>query len=155
MTATSTDFPIDRDTTFAIVSELDIITARQQGRSFVLQLGFSSPDATLVATAISELARNIVMHATRGEIVLRPLEHEGRSGVLVIARDEGPGIPGSLRAALDVQAGPPPTGLGLRGTKRLVDEFEIVSDEGRGTTVAVKKWKARALQDRACYPYGC
>jgi len=131
MTTTSADSPLDRDTTFAILSELDIITARQQGRSFVLQLGFSSPDATLVATAISELARNIVMHATRGEIVLRPLEHEGRSGVLVIARDEGPGIP----------IGMPPTGLGLRGTKRLVDEFEIVSAEGRGTTVAVKKWK--------------
>ena len=131
MTTTSTDSPLDRDTTFAILSELDIITARRQGRSFVLQLGFSSPDATLVATAISELARNIVMHATRGEIVLRPLEHEGRSGVLVIARDEGPGIP----------IGAPPTGLGLRGTKCLVDEFEIVSAEGRGTTVAVKKWK--------------
>ena len=130
-------------TTVAIASELDIIAARQQGRSFVLQLGFSSPDATLVATAISELARNIIMHATRGEIVLRPLEHEGRSGVLVIARDDGPGMSDSQRAALD---DPPQRDranfLGLRGTKHLVDEFEIVSAAGHGTTVALKKWKA-------------
>ncbi|MGB2713847.1 MAG: ATP-binding protein [Vicinamibacterales bacterium] len=134
--------PGDRATTVAIMSDLDIITARQQGRSFVLQLGFSSPEATLVATAISELARNIVMHATRGEIVLRPLEQQGRSGVLVIARDEGPGISDRQRAALDVPSSSAVTGLGLRGTMRLVDEFEIVSTEGRGTTVAVKKWKA-------------
>jgi serine/threonine-protein kinase RsbT len=126
----------------AILSDLDIITARRQGKLFVLQLGFSSHEATVVATAISELARNIVMHATRGEIVLRPVEDHGRSGVLVIARDEGPGIPVAKRTALDLPSAALAPGLGLRATKRLVDEFEIVSIEGRGTTVALKKWKS-------------
>jgi serine/threonine-protein kinase RsbT len=134
--------PVDPSTTVAIMSDADIITARQQGRTFVLQLGFTSPEATLVATAISELARNIVMHATRGEIVIRPVAHDGRSGVLVIARDEGPGIPDVMRAAIESPSRSTSLSLGLRGTKHLVDEFEIVSSAGQGTTIAVKKWKA-------------
>lgn len=131
----------DTGTTLAIVSDGDIITARQQGRSLVMQLGFSSPEATLVATAISELARNIVLHAERGEIVLRSVERDGRPGILVIARDQGPGIPDAQQAAINgAQASG--TRLGLRGMKRLVDECEIVSAAGKGTTVAVTKWKA-------------
>jgi serine/threonine-protein kinase RsbT len=126
------------ETTLAIASDGDIVTARQRGRSFVLGLGFSSPDAMLVATAISELARNIVLYANQGEIVLKPLDHEGRAGVLVIARDDGPGIPTTEQAIGD-SAGD--VRLGLRGLRRLVDECEIVSAAGRGTTVALKKWK--------------
>ena len=128
-------------TTFPIASDADIVTARQQGRTFVLQLGFSSPDARVVATAISELARNIVLYAARGEIVLRPVERDGRSGVQVIARDEGPGISDINRAAIDDLSAMEGLGLGLRGTRRLVDEFEIISAAGQGTTVALKKWK--------------
>lgn len=124
--------------TVKIVSDADIITARQQGRVFVLRLGFSLLEATLVVTAISELARNIVTHAKHGEIVLRPVERDGRSGVLVIARDEGPGI-ADLEAAT---AGSSAARLGLRGMKRLMDELEIESSLGRGTTVAARKWKA-------------
>lgn len=129
------------ETTMMIVSDRDIIAARQQGRTFVLQLGFSCPDATLVATAISELARNIFLYAKRGEIVLRSLERDGRPGVLVIARDEGPGIPDIQQVAFDSPSAGG-MGLGLRGMKRLVDELEIESTVGRGTTVAVKKWKS-------------
>jgi serine/threonine-protein kinase RsbT len=128
-------------TTVMIASEGDIISARQQGRTFVLQLGFSLLEATLVATAISELARNIILYAQRGVIVLQPLEHDGRSGVLVIAHDDGPGIPDVPQTITD---GPPTCAtvrLGLRGVKRLMDECEIVSRLGHGTTVAVKKWK--------------
>jgi serine/threonine-protein kinase RsbT len=125
-----------------IVSDGDIIAARRQGRTYVLQLGFSSPEATLVATAISELARNIVMYAKEGEIVLKPLEDNGRPGVLIIARDDGPGIPEVQQAAIDTSPACGSVMLGLRGIKRLVDELEIVSRAGQGTRVAVTKWKA-------------
>ena len=124
-----------------IVSDGDIIAARRQGRTYVLELGFSSPDATLVATAISELARNIVMYAKEGEIVLKSLEHNGRPGVLIIARDDGPGISEVQQAAIDASSSGEGVMLGLRGMKRFVDELEIVSRAGHGTRVAVKKWK--------------
>jgi serine/threonine-protein kinase RsbT len=129
------------ETTVPIQSDSDIVMARQQGHTFMLRLGFSSPDARLVATAISELARNIVLYATHGEIVLRPIDRDGRAGVLVIARDHGPGIPVNVQAAANgsnVDAGTP---LGLRGLRRLVDECEIESRLGHGTTVALRKWK--------------
>jgi serine/threonine-protein kinase RsbT len=127
--------------TMIISSERDIVAARQRGRTYVLQLGFSAPEATLIATAVSELARNIVMYAKEGEIVLRPLEHAGRSGILIIARDDGPGISEGSRAAIDAPMAGGMT-LGLRAMKRLLDEFEIDSRAGHGTRVAVKKWKA-------------
>ena len=124
-----------------IVSDGDIITARRQGRTYVLQLGFSSPEATLVATAISELARNIVMYAKAGEIVLKRLDNNGRPGILIIARDDGPGISEVQQAAIDASSACEGVMLGLRGMKRFVDELEIVSGAGQGTRVAVKKWK--------------
>lgn len=124
-----------------IGSDGDIIAARRQGRTYVLQLGFSSPEATLVATAISELARNIVMYAKEGEIVLKPLEDNGRPGILIIARDDGPGIPEVQQAAIEGSPACAGVMLGLRGMKRFVDELEIVSGAGQGTRVAVKKWK--------------
>jgi serine/threonine-protein kinase RsbT len=125
----------------SISSDRDIVAARQRGRTYVLQLGFSSPEATLVATAISELARNIVLYAKEGQIELQSVEQNGRPGVLIIARDEGPGISDVLRAAIDA---PSESGgvMGLRAMKRLVDEFEIESRAGQGTIVAVKKWKS-------------
>jgi serine/threonine-protein kinase RsbT len=132
---------VDPCTIVPIGSDADIITARQHGRAFLAQLGFSSPETTLVVTAISELARNIVLYASEGEIVLQSLEHDGRCGVMIIARDRGPGIPDDHRAAID--AGACAAGsLGLRATKRFMDEFEIMSAAGEGTTVALKKWKA-------------
>ena len=133
----------EAEATLPITSDGDIVAARTQGRTYVLQLGFSSPEATLVATAISELARNIVLYAERGEILLKPLSGDGRHGVLIIARDRGPGIPEVHRTAI---AAPnslhPPECHGLCGLSRLVDEYEIVSHAGEGTTVALKKWKA-------------
>lgn len=127
----------DGTTTVRIRSDADIVAARQQGRLFVLHLGFSLLEATLVATAISELARNIVLYAQHGEIVLRSVERDGKSGVLVIAKDEGPGIAEPPPEAEE----PSPRRLGLRGMKRLMDDLEIESGLGRGTTVAVRKWK--------------
>jgi serine/threonine-protein kinase RsbT len=105
------------------------------------ELGFSASDATLLATAISELARNIVSYARRGEIILRATNNCERSGVMVVARDDGPGIPSIDLALQDGYSTSGSLGLGLPGVRRLVDEFEIVSAVGSGTTVTVRKWK--------------
>lgn len=139
ITAIEESYPA-HEATMVIASDVDIVAARQQGRTYVLQLGFSSPEATLIATTISELARNIVLYAREGEIVLRPLERNGKPGILIVARDDGPGISDVRRAFIDA---PDECGgvSGLRAMKRLVDELEIDSRAGCGTRVAVKKWK--------------
>jgi serine/threonine-protein kinase RsbT len=118
----------------------DIITARQQGRAVAAQLGFSSTDQTLIATAISEMARNILLYAQRGEIIVRPVQN-GKSGILIIAHDEGPGIPDINLALQNGYSTSNSLGLGLPGTKRIMDEFTIVSEVGKGTTITMKKWK--------------
>jgi serine/threonine-protein kinase RsbT len=122
-----------------IVADRDIVIARQRCRAMALRLGFTPTDATLVATAVSELARNIVLYARGGVIILRPSEQQGRRGILVIARDEGPGI-GDIQRATGGCSNSGSVGLGLRGVKRLMDEFEIVSAAGVGTTVCVRKF---------------
>jgi RNA polymerase sigma factor (sigma-70 family) len=124
-----------------VTKDADVVTARQQGRAVAVAAGFSPTEATLVATVISELARNIVQFAERGEILACPVEQAGRKGVMIVARDVGPGIPDVDRALRDgystYRGG---LGLGLPGSRRLVDEFDIVSEAGRGTTVTLTKW---------------
>jgi serine/threonine-protein kinase RsbT len=122
-----------------IASEADILAARQQGRELAGRLGFSASDLALLATAISEVARNIVQYAKRGEICLR-LEEGSRRGIVVIARDEGPGIADINLAMQDGYSTGGGLGLGLPGAKRLMEEFAIVSEVGKGTTVTMKKW---------------
>jgi serine/threonine-protein kinase RsbT len=124
-----------------INSDQDIVAARQKGRSMAVALGFSSGDATLIATAISELARNIVTYAKSGEIQIAVINGAARRGIQLVAHDEGPGIPDipqALRLGFSTSGS---LGLGLPGVKRLVDEFEIESAESCGTTVTAKKWK--------------
>ena len=133
------------ETTVTIASDGDIVIARLQSRALVLRMGFAPTDATLVATAVSELARNIVLYAKRGDITLKPLEIRGRRGILVVARDEGPGIPDIQRATGGGCSTAGSLGLGLHGVKRLMDEFEIVSVAGIGTTVCVKKFSGPAF----------
>jgi len=124
-----------------VEGDRDIVAARQQGRALAARLGFSSSDATMVATAISELARNIVLYANRGEICFR-LETHGADPILVIrACDEGDGIADVRQALQDGYSTSGRLGVGLPGVKRLMDEFEISSIVGRGTVVVVKKWK--------------
>jgi len=123
-----------------IASEADVVTARQQGRALAAELGFSSGDLTLIATAISEVARNIVAYAKRGEIVLSHTNRDSRRGIVVVARDEGPGIPDIARAMQDGYSTSHGLGLGLPGAKRLMDEFDIASQVGKGTTIVMKKW---------------
>ena len=124
-----------------IESDRDILSARTQGRALAQQLGLPNGDLTLVATAISELARNIILYARRGEIVLSLVQNDGREGLAVVARDQGPGIP-DIGRALDVGYSTSGSlGLGLPGVRRLMDDFQIESLTGKGTTVRATKWK--------------
>jgi serine/threonine-protein kinase RsbT len=127
----------------SIGSDAAIIEARQVGRQLALELGFSATDGTLLATAISELARNILLYAKTGEILLRVIENDGRRGIGVIARDQGPGIPDVARALQGGYSTSGGLGLGLAGTRRVMDEFELSSVVGQGTTVTVTKWVGR------------
>lgn len=124
----------------AIRSDADIITARQQGRSLAARTGFSGSDLTILATAISEVARNIVEYAGQGEITFRFVQQGSKCGIVVTARDEGPGIRDISQAMQDGYSTGRGLGLGLPGARRLMDEFEIASKAGRGTTVTMKKW---------------
>jgi len=125
----------------AIQREADIVLARQAGRQLAAQLGFSATDQTLIATAISEVARNIVVYAVHGEVVLTSVEDGVRVGVQVIATDNGPGIDNKDLALRDGFSTKNSLGLGLPGAKRLMDDFQLESEVGRGTTVTMKKWK--------------
>ncbi len=126
-----------------INTDSDLVRARAQGRTMAQRLGFPRPDPTLIATAISELARNIVVHAGRGEIVLQPVEERNRYGLIVIAIDKGAGIR-DIEAALEADySGRGGLGLGLAGARRLMDEFELNSDADSGTSVTMKKWRFR------------
>jgi serine/threonine-protein kinase RsbT len=123
-----------------IQSDSDIVAARQQGRSFAAGLGFSPGDLTLIATAISELARNIVEYAQNGEIILRSLQKGTRRGLEIVASDRGPGIADINLALQDGYSTRRSLGMGLPGTRRLMDEFEISSHIGNGTIVTIRKW---------------
>ena len=121
-------------------SDADIVAARQQGRALASKLGFSPTDLAMIATAISELARNIVLYAKRGEIVLMTEGSSGRRAIVVVARDEGPGIPDTQQAMKSGYSTSGSLGLGLPGVRRLMDDFEIESIVGKGTVVTAKKW---------------
>lgn len=124
-----------------ITNELDIVTARQKGREVARQVGFQYTDLALIATAISELARNIVRYAKQGDITIRPVQNSQRNGIVVVARDNGPGIRNveqALEVGYSTSAG---LGLGLPGVRRLMDAFEITSKLGSGTKVTISKWR--------------
>lgn len=124
----------------AVVEDSDVVCARQQGRAMAAKLGFGRPDQAMIATAISELARNIVRYARRGEIEISEVSKGRRSGLQVIARDKGPGIIDIDAAMMDGFSTGNSLGLGLPGTKRIVDEFDIQSEPGQGVTVRFIKW---------------
>ena len=124
----------------AINSAADIVTARQKGRALAMELGFDGSSLTLIATAISEIARNIVDHAKRGEIVLSSVHHRGSHGIVIVARDEGPGIRDVAQAMQYGYSTGKGLGVGLPGAKWLMDEFEIDTKAGKGTTITMRKW---------------
>jgi serine/threonine-protein kinase RsbT len=128
------------DLSVTIHSDADTVTARERGRDIALRIGLSRTDATFVATAISEVARNIIVHAGTGEIVLGEIDERGRRGLIVVARDEGPGIEDVGSVLRDDYSSVSGLGIGLWGAKRLMDEIDIASEPGKGTTVTMKKW---------------
>ena len=128
------------DVRVPIASDIDIVYARQKGRELASQLGFSSSELALIATAISELARNIVRYAGNGAIIIKFVERGEKRGVHIVATDEGPGIRNIALAMQDGYSTSDGLGLGLPGVRRLMDEFEVVSKNGEGTTVTIKKW---------------
>jgi serine/threonine-protein kinase RsbT len=131
---------MENDARVAINSAADIVTARQKGRALAEKLGFDGSDLTLIATAISEVARNIVIHAKNGEIEVVAVNHTAKRGILVVARDQGPGIKDIAKAMEYGYSTNKGLGVGLPGAKWLMDEFDIESKLGKGTTVTMKKW---------------
>jgi serine/threonine-protein kinase RsbT len=123
-----------------IASDSDIVVARQVGRTLAMLLGFTGSDLTLIATAISEVARNIVVYAGHGEVLVDETTDGHRRGIVIVARDRGPGIPDLNRAMQDGYSTSGSLGMGLPGAKRLMSDFEIVTEVGKGTTVTMKKW---------------
>ena len=131
-----------------IADDRDLVAARGEGRALAGRLGFSRTDATLIATAISEVGRNILVHAGQGEIELRPAREGNRTGLVVVARDQGPGIRDVGAAMRDGYGTKNGLGLGLPGARRIMDDFRIDTEVGRGTTVAMCKWRLRDELER-------
>ena len=131
------------DVHVAIRTDADVVTARQEARAMGVELGFTSTDLTLLATAISEVARNVTTYAGEGDVELRVVHERGRAGIEVVCRDEGPGIANVELAMQDGYTTGNGLGLGLPATRRLVDEFELETASGQGTRIRLVKW-ARA-----------
>lgn len=128
------------DVVIAVTVSNDIVTARQAGLELAAKLGFSLSDRTMIATAISEVARNITSYAGTGEIRLGVQERDGRRSMVVQAKDNGPGIPDIPRAMEDGYSTGRGLGLGLPGSRRLMDGMVINSEPGQGTLVEMWKW---------------
>lgn len=123
-----------------IQNAADVVAARQQGRALAASAGFSHSNLTVIATAISEVARNIVEHAREGEVVISLVDTASKTGVEIVASDQGPGIADVATVMRDDDATVRGLGIGLHGARQLMDEFAIVSAIGTGTTVTMKKW---------------
>jgi serine/threonine-protein kinase RsbT len=123
-----------------IISEWDIVAARQLGRNIAKELEFGTVDQARITTAISELARNIYLYAGEGEIHFERLQELGRTGLKVTALDQGPGISDIRKVMEDGYSTSGGLGAGLPGVKRLMDSFDLISSPGKGTTIQVVKW---------------
>jgi serine/threonine-protein kinase RsbT len=131
----------ERSSVITIESDADVVTARQRARQMAGELELTSTDQTLLATAISEVARNITTYAVRGEVQLSVVrDDKGRPGIQVIATDDGPGIENVDLALQDGYTSGGGLGLGLPGARRLVDDFSIETAPGRGTKVTLVMW---------------
>ncbi|MBM7694594.1 serine/threonine-protein kinase RsbT [Peribacillus deserti] len=123
-----------------IINEWDIVAARQLGRNVAKELGFGTVDQARITTAISELARNIYLYAGQGRVCIEKLYENGKSGLLIIASDEGPGIPDVRKVMEDGFSTSGGLGAGLPGVKRLMDEFDLDTNVGKGTEIRATKW---------------
>ncbi|WP_299094596.1 anti-sigma regulatory factor [uncultured Metabacillus sp.] len=123
-----------------IVTEWDIVAARQLGRNVAKELGFGTVDQARITTAISELARNIYLYAGQGEMRIERIHDLGKKGLKITAIDKGPGIPDIRKVMEDGFSTSGGLGAGLPGVKRLMDEFDITSSVGEGTNIQAVKW---------------
>jgi len=123
-----------------IKKELDIVAARQKGRDLAKEIGFGTVNQARIATAISELARNLYLYAEAGKIIFEVINRQGRKGLRIVAIDKGPGIKEISHVMQDGYTTSGGLGAGLPGVKRLMDEFEIESEEAVGTKIATIKW---------------
>lgn len=124
-----------------IQKELDIVAARQLGREMAKKLGFGTVDQARIATAISELARNIYLYAKQGKICFEIIRTpEAKAGLYLVAEDQGPGIANVSEAMQDGFTTSGGLGAGLPGVKRLMDEFELHTEVGKGTKIEAIKW---------------
>lgn len=123
-----------------INNDLDIVAARVEGRNLAKEMGFGIIDQARIATVVSELARNVVLYAHSGQIILNRIDAGDRVGLQIVCEDQGPGIQDLDRVVRDEHSTMQGLGMGLPGTKRLMDEFEIKSEVGIGTMVTVCKW---------------
>lgn len=128
------------DIRLEIRSTIDIVTARQQGREMAMELGFDGSEVTLIAAAISEIARNILDHAKRGELIFGIVQKGSTRCLQIVAQDQGPGIADIQRAMQYGYSTRGGLGVGLPGAKWLMDEFEIDSAVGKGTKITMRKW---------------
>jgi len=133
--------PVTKHETFALQSENDIVQARQQVRKWAIAIGLGLVDQTKIVTAASELARNTVIYGGGGEIRLEELVEERRRGLRLVFEDKGPGIADLQLALKDGYTSGSGMGLGLGGAKRLSNEFDIVSEPGKGTRIMITRWK--------------
>ena len=124
----------------AIVSDADIVEARMAARALAAYVGFTEGDLVMIATAVSEVARNIIEYAKPGEVALAVVQNDVRRGLEVVARDQGPGIADIPQAMTDGFSTSRGLGLGLPGSRRLMDEFQLESKVRQGTTVTMRKW---------------
>jgi serine/threonine-protein kinase RsbT len=141
LTSAETERP---EWTVPVTGEEGIVAARQQAREAAKELGFGLVDQSRIATAVSELARNVVRYATgsRGEVLIRMLAPSEKGiGIEMIVRDDGPGLTNVEQALRDGFTTGNGLGMGLPGTRRLMDEMTIDSTPGRGTTVTIRKWR--------------
>ncbi len=125
-----------------IRSDLDIVIARTMARDTAKAIGFGAIDQARIATAVSELARNIFLYAGTGNVTVREIERNGRKGIEIVCEDEGPGIPDIELVMQDGYSTSRGMGMGLPGAKRLMDEFDLRSQEGVGTTITCRKWRS-------------
>lgn len=133
--------PVLKSETHPVQGEGDIVRVRQTVRKWAVELKCSLVDQTKVVTAASELARNLLIYGGGGEVRVEHLQEGLRMGLRVHFEDEGPGIPDIAQALTDGFTSGKGMGLGLGGAKRLVNDFTIDSEVGRGTRIAITKWK--------------
>ena len=125
----------------SIENEFDIVAARQCAKEVAGELGFTTVDQVRIATAISELARNVVLYAKRGSVVVRAICEGEQKGLEILVTDDGPGIPNIELAMTDGYSTSGGLGAGLPGARRLMDTFHINSKLGQGTNITARKWK--------------